>query len=157
MRIISLDPYTGSSKGPPVFGIQYQYCRGWEGEQAWPRGPAPHGRHKKRGWCQWHYLPPQRQRQGLTYCWSSIPTQDQRSLCPWGLLFYGQIHHPHQLHITQFMCYGWDNYDDEELLNMKDICEHLPWRLNKHENYHIHMTTIVPGKEGEEVRVVLKL
>ena len=40
---------------------------------------------------------------------------------------------------------------------MKDICEHLPRRLNEHDYYHIHMTKIVPGEEGEEVILVLKL
>ena len=40
---------------------------------------------------------------------------------------------------------GERGYDAEELLNLTDTCEHLPRRLNSRENYHIHLTKVVPG------------
>ena len=48
-------------------------------------------------------------------------------------------------------------YDDEELINLTDICEQLPRRLNGRDNCHSHLPTVVPGEEGKKVRVVLKL
>ena len=56
-----------------------------------------------------------------------------------------------------FRVTGERGYDAEELLNLTDICDGLPRRLNGCEHYHSHLTTVVPGEEGEEVRVVLKL
>ena len=47
-------------------------------------------------------------------------------------------------------------YDYEVLLNMTNICENLPRRLNSREHYHSHLTTVVPGGECEEVIVVLQ-
>ena len=40
---------------------------------------------------------------------------------------------------------------------MKDICEELPRRLKDCKLYHSHLTTVVPGEEGEEFRLVLNL
>ena len=36
-------------------------------------------------------------------------------------------------------------YDAEKLLNMTNICEHLPRRLKGREHYHNHLTAVVPG------------
>ena len=52
---------------------------------------------------------------------------------------------------------GEKGYDNEELPNLKDIYEQLPRRQNNLENYHSYLTTVLPGEEEEEVRVVLKL
>ena len=58
---------------------------------------------------------------------------------------------------SSFCVAGERGYDSEELLNLVNICKHLPRRLNGCENYHIHLETVVPGEEVEEVRVVIKL
>ena len=52
---------------------------------------------------------------------------------------------------------GERGYDDEELINLTDICEQLPRRLNGRDNCHSHLPTVVLGEEGKKVRVVLKL
>ena len=44
-----------------------------------------------------------------------------------------------------FCVAGERGYDSEELLNLTNICENLPRRLNIQENYHSNMTTVVPG------------
>ena len=56
-----------------------------------------------------------------------------------------------------FCVAGERGYDAEELHNLKNVHEPLPRRLNGHEHYNSHLTTVVPGEDGEEVRVVLKL
>ena len=56
-----------------------------------------------------------------------------------------------------FCVMGERGYDAEELLNLTDICEQLPRILNGREHYHSHLKTVVPGEEGEEIRVVLKI
>ena len=38
-----------------------------------------------------------------------------------------------------------------------NVHEPLPRRLNVREHYNSHLTTVVPGEDGEEVIVVLKL
>ena len=48
-------------------------------------------------------------------------------------------------------------YHAEELLNLTKIHETLPRHLNGHENYHSHLTMVVTGEEGEQVRAVLKI
>ena len=56
-----------------------------------------------------------------------------------------------------FCVAGERGYDAEELLNLKNICDNLPGLPNGREHYHIHLTTVIPREEGEEVRVVLKI
>ena len=56
-----------------------------------------------------------------------------------------------------FCVTGERSYGSEELLNVTDICENLTRHLNGREHYHSDLTMFVPGEEGEEVRVVLKL
>ena len=51
---------------------------------------------------------------------------------------------------------GERGYDAEELLNLTNICENLPRRLNRREHYHSHLTTVFPGEEGREFRLVLR-
>ena len=52
---------------------------------------------------------------------------------------------------------GERGYDAEDLLNLTNICENLPRRLNGREHHHSHLTTVVTGAEGEEGRLVLKI
>ena len=54
-----------------------------------------------------------------------------------------------------FCVAGERGYDAEELHNMTNIHEPLPRLLNGHEHYNSHLTTVVPGEDGEEVRVAL--